>query len=203
MTSDRLCRRLRAVASRAAFAHHARVRLPVVLCALALAVPALAGDPPGGPADVPRRLGEARPLVMEPGREVYGAQPRGGPSVPLAEVARDPERFAGKPVRVRGEIASVCQRRGCWMRLRDGEHEARIRFRDYAFFVPLDIAGRPAVVEGVASVTVTTQAMRRHYAEDAGKPPAEVAAIVGDETALQVTAEAVEVLGRPDVPSSR
>ena len=89
------------------------------------------------------------------------------------------------------------------MRLRDGEHEARIRFRDYAFFVPLDIAGRPAVVEGVASVTVTTQAMRRHYAEDAGKPPAEVAAIVGDETALQVTAEAVEVLGRAEVPSSR
>ena len=108
------------------------------------------------------------------------------------------ERFAGKPVRVRGEIASVCQKRGCWMRLRDGAHEARICFRDYAFFVPLDIAGRTAVVEGVATVTVTTEAMRRHYAEDAGKSPAEVAAIVGDETSLQVMADAVEVLGRPD-----
>jgi hypothetical protein len=176
------------------------VRLPSILLSLALAVPALA-DPPGkatGAGDTPRRLGEARPLVMEPGREVYGAQPRGGPSVPLAEVVRDPQRYDGKPVRVRGEIASVCQKRGCWMRLRDGEHEARIRFRDYAFFVPLDVSGRSAVVEGVASVTVTTQAMRRHYAEDAGKSPAEVAEIVGDETALQVMADAVEVLGRAD-----
>ena len=186
------------------FAHDAGVRAPIVLLlGLAIAFPSFAQDATDHPADPPRRFGEARPLVMEPGREVYGAQPRGGESVPLAEVARDPQRFAGKPVRVRGEIASVCQKRGCWMRLRDGAHEARIRFRDYAFFVPLDIAGRTAVVEGVATVTVTTEAMRRHYAEDAGKSPAEVAAIVGDESSLQVMADAVEVLGRPDAATVR
>lgn len=161
-----------------------------LLLACTLATAAFAAPPP-------RRLGEARPLAMEPHREVYGARPRGGDAVPLAEVARAPKAFADKPVRVRGVINSVCQKRGCWMILQDGGHDVRIRFRDYAFFVPLDVAGREAVVEGTAEVKVTTEAMRRHYAEDAGKPPAEVAKIVGDETSLLLLADAVEILGKP------
>jgi hypothetical protein len=159
--------------------------------AVLLALPAFAADPSGGG----RRMGEARPLVLEPEREVYGAMPKGGETMALAAVAADPRRFDGKPVRVRGDVDGVCQKRGCWLRLRDGAHQARVRFRDYAFFVPLDLAGRTVVVEGTAAVTVTDERTRRHYAEDAGRSPAEVAAITGDETALQITADAVEVLG--------
>lgn len=175
------------------------MRLPRLLLCTLVALPVLAADPPAPE----RRLGEARPLVMERDREVYGALPRGGEALSLGEVVRDPGRFDGKPVRVRGTIDGVCQKRGCWMRLRDGDQAARIRFRDYAFFVPLDVAGREAVVEGVATVTVTTEAMRRHYAEDAGKSPAEVVAIVGDERSLQLVADAVEVLGRVDATRDR
>jgi hypothetical protein len=52
-------------------------------------------------------------------------------------------------------------------------------------------------------VVTTTQAMRRHYAEDARKSAAEVAAIEGDETPLQLTADAIELLGRPDAGRAR
>ncbi len=166
------------------------------LLACTLATVAFA-DPPMPSGASERRLGEARPLVMQPDREVYGAQPRGGDAVALADVAKTPAAWADKPVRVRGVINSVCQKRGCWMVLQDGGHDVRVRFRDYAFFVPLDVAGRDAVIEGTAKVQVTTEAMRRHYAEDAGKPPAEVAAITGDETSILLMADAVEILGKP------
>jgi hypothetical protein len=70
----------------------------------------------------------------------------------------------------------------------------RVRFRDYACFVPLDVSGRPAIVEGTAKVSVVTEAERRHLAEDAGRTAAEIDAIRGDETVVQVIADAVEIL---------
>ncbi|MCW5890353.1 MAG: DUF4920 domain-containing protein [bacterium] len=156
---------------------------------LLAALPALAADAP------PRRMGKAVPLAQDGGREVYGtALPKGGDALGVPALLGDAPAHDGKPVRVAGTVSGVCQKVGCWLQLRDGDQTVRVRFRDYAFFVPLDVSGREAIVEGTAQVSVVTQAERRHLAEDAGRSAAEIDAIRGDETVVQVIADAVEIL---------
>ena len=59
----------------------------------------------------------------------------------------------------------------------ESETAMRVRFKDYGFFVPKDIAGRQAVVEGYAFREVTTVEELRHYAEDEGLSAEEIAKI--------------------------
>ena len=109
----------------------------------------------------------------------------------LAEAKRD-----SVYIKVSGPVKAVCQMKGCWMTMDVNGQPMRIRFKDYAFFVPKDCAGRTAVIEGWAFQKVTTEAERRHYAEDAGKPADEVAKITGDEKSLGFEAVGVILLAK-------
>ncbi len=82
------------------------------------------------------------------------------------------------PSKFTGEVLEVCQAKGCWMKLalEDGQ-EAMVRFKDYGFFMPKDIAGRTVVVNGLAFVSEMSVEDQRHYAKDAGKSEEEIAAI--------------------------
>ena len=142
---------------------------------------------------VARRLGLAKPIVMEKDREVYGSEVTMKDSVTIADVIKDPKAFEGKKVKLTAEIAGVCQKKGCWMTVKNGEKTEMVKFKDYKFFVPLDVEGRFATVEAVPQVKVVTEAMRRHYAEDAGKSKEEIMKITGDETQVIFMAEAVEL----------
>lgn len=80
-------------------------------------------------------------------------------------------------VKVEGEVLSVCQVKGCWMRLAasDGD-ELMVKFKDYGFFMPLDLTGK-ITMTGRAYKDITSVKDLRHYAEDAGKSTAEIAEI--------------------------
>lgn len=82
---------------------------------------------------------------------------------------------------VKAKVSEVCQAKGCWMNLVDNagqtEEELFVKFKDYAFFVPKDIAGQEVLVEGVAFKEETSVEELKHYAEDAGKSAEEIAAI--------------------------
>lgn len=68
----------------------------------------------------------------------------------------------------------------------------KVRFVDYGFFVPTEgLEGRTAILQGRASKEVITEAMRRHYAHDAGKSKEECEAIKGDVNELSFLAEGV------------
>ncbi len=144
-----------------------------------------------------RQMGQAVPLVFEKDKEIYGAQLKMKDSTKLADVMKDPKTFEGKALRMTATIDSVCQKKGCWMVLKDGTAETRVKFTDYKFFVPLDVSGRTVTVEGKPEVKVIPEAMRRHYAQDAGKSKEEIAKIVGDETTVVFMADAVEIGGKP------
>lgn len=74
-----------------------------------------------------------------------------------------------KPFKIRGTVKDVCQMKGCWMTLENGNGiPVRVRFKDYAFFVPKDIHGQEVVVKGVAVKKELSEKMARHYAKDAG-----------------------------------
>lgn len=97
-------------------------------------------------------------------------------------------------VRFESNVASVCQKKGCWMNLKlPQEDEVMVRFKDYAFFVPKDIKGQKVVVNGKAYVTEVSVEEQRHFAEDAGKSPEEVAAIVKPKKTFSFLADGVVI----------
>lgn len=111
-------------------------------------------------------------------------------SITLDEIAKDPAAFAGKTVKVSGKIGSVCKKKGCWMTL-NGQTPAavaRVVFKDYGFFVPLDSQGKLATLEGVVEAKMLDEAERKHLAEDAQKPVEEIPA-----AELRLVAAGVEI----------
>ena len=74
-------------------------------------------------------------------------------------------------------VQEVCQQKGCWMKMDLDKEEAMIRFKDYGFFMPKDIAGQEIIVAGKAFVEEMSVEDQKHYAEDGGKSPEEIALI--------------------------
>lgn len=105
------------------------------------------------------------------------------------------ENVESMPAKVVGKVSSVCQVKGCWMTLTSedpSKPEMRVTFKDYAFFMPKDLAGKHVLIEGTAFVDVTSVDDLRHYAEDAGKSKEEIAKIT--EPKRELTFEAAGVL---------
>lgn len=93
---------------------------------------------------------------------------------------------AALDVKIKGTVVAVCQVKGCWMTTDLGNGKTmRIRFKDYAFFMPKDGDGRTFYAQGRASWDTTSVAQLRHYAEDAGKPKEEIEKIT--EPAVEIT----------------
>jgi len=68
---------------------------------------------------------------------------------------------------------------------------AFVKFKDYAFFMPLNSAGSEVIVNGKAFVSVESVAELRHYAKDAGKSKAEIEKITKPETSYSFEADGV------------
>lgn len=95
-------------------------------------------------------------------------------------------------VTVEGKVVEVCQKAGCWMTLEKPDGSTiRVKFKDYALFMPKDISGKEVVIHGVARKETTTVADLKHYAEDAGKSEEEIAAITESETKVNFEADGV------------
>jgi Domain of unknown function (DUF4920) len=102
------------------------------------------------------------------------------------------DTYKGK---VKGTVASVCEKKGCWMKLAQTEGDGiMIRFKDYKFFMPLNIVGKDVVLQGVAKKTVTTVEMLKHYAEDAGKSKEEIEKITAPKEEIEFIATGVLVI---------
>ncbi|HLT32826.1 MAG TPA: DUF4920 domain-containing protein [Aquaticitalea sp.] len=92
------------------------------------------------------------------------------------------------------KVIEVCQMKGCWMTLdMGGGEEATVRFKDYAFFMPKNIAGKEVIIDGKAYVDVVSVEDQRHYAEDAGKTKEEIAAITDPKKTYTFMADGVLV----------
>lgn len=96
---------------------------------------------------------------------------------------------------VEGTIVDVCPKKGCWMRVTDGDRELFVRFKDYGFFVPMNSTDHRVVLHGsTVSQTASVEELR-HYAEDAGRSAEEIAAITEPETRVTFFADAVYIEG--------
>lgn len=94
--------------------------------------------------------------------------------------------------KVEAEIVEICQKKGCWMDIKlSDDKNVTVRFKDYGFFVPMDAAGKTAIIEGYAKRKIESVEWLQHKAEDAGKSPEEIAAITNPDTTFSITASGV------------
>jgi len=90
------------------------------------------------------------------------------------------------------KVDAVCQAKGCWMTLKlDDGNEVMVKFKDYGFFVPKDIAGKEVIVNGIAFVEETSVDDQRHLAKDAGKSEEDIATITAPKKTFAFEADGV------------
>ena len=162
----------------------------------------------GHNADVPKGAGAMAPAAEDEEEEgasvavvpatpgqVYGAAITPAGALPMSALPVALGQRDSAQVKLVGKASAVCQAKGCWMTLptADGK-EMRVRFRDYAFFVPKDLSGHEVVVSGWAYRSTVPKSELQHYAKDAGKTDQEVAAITQDEQQLTFLADGVRVI---------
>lgn len=112
--------------------------------------------------------------------------------VPVAQLEKAMNGTNNFETVIEGKVQSVCQKKGCWMRIEKGNGEnMMVTFKDYGFFMPKDCAGKTAVMKGVAYYDTISVDMLKHYAEDAGKPQAEIGKITEPEIAVSFEASGV------------
>jgi hypothetical protein len=99
-------------------------------------------------------------------------------SVKVAQLVDLLEGKDSVSVKLEGQISSVCQKKGCWMRMPINDNDDLfVKFKDYGFFVPFDGAGKTAVMQGYAYIDTVSVAQQKHYASDAGESDEEIAKI--------------------------
>lgn len=96
--------------------------------------------------------------------------------------------------KIMATVKEVCQAKGCWMtlNLEDG-NEVMVKFKDYGFFMPKDIAGKEVIVNGKAFVEEMSVDEQKHFAEDAGQTEDEIAKITKPKKTYSFEADGVLV----------
>lgn len=124
----------------------------------------------------------------------YGEELTDAKAIKATNLGKTMDGKEAMKMKLKGEIAEVCQMKGCWMTVATGDGQTiRVTFKDYGFFVPKDAAGKKTVIEGEAKMETVDVATLKHYAEDAGKSKEEIAAITEPETKLTFVASGVEI----------
>lgn len=134
--------------------------------------------------------GQPEPVAVVDGHPVYGAQMPSGDATDIGTVLTDTGKYAGTPQKFSGRVAKVCQKRGCWMVLANGEAHARVMFGKDDFFIPTDSTGN-AVVYGTLSATQMSEGMAKHLAKDEGADPAKIDGAVEE---VQIVATSVMLM---------
>jgi len=103
---------------------------------------------------------------------------------------------AGEPkaVQVKGEVAQVCEKEGCWLKLKNGNETVMVKMRDHNFLVPVVMKGKTIAIKGDAAIKETTVAQLRHFAEDAGKSQEEIEKITEPKKEVVINADGIVVI---------
>lgn len=120
-------------------------------------------------------------------------------AVCIKTVLANPKAHDGKFFRVAGRVDSVCTKRGCWLRLGDGESKETLFIKFTCpvkgRLIPMDAVGKFAFIEGTLNIVEISEEEARHYKEDAGASKDEIAKIVGPQTSVRMSAPAARISG--------
>lgn len=117
----------------------------------------------GAPASAAAPSGPAPTAVLPDGARLFGTPLGDRTPTALAEIAASPDAYADQVVHTSGTIERVCQAMGCWMELRaEGVAPVRVPMAGHSFFLPRDVAGRPAEIEGRVMLVALSPEARAH-----------------------------------------
>ena len=119
------------------------------------------------------------------------AMPLGKP-IAISAALVDDGHWAGRYGKFEGRVTEVCQNRGCWLVLADGDRHARV-FTGHKFFLPKDFRGE-AVIYGRLGKRTLSEAFAKHLAEDGGRNPDEVS---GEQVEYRIDALSIQLLPAP------
>lgn len=108
----------------------------------------------------------------------------------LGEAMAKLDDLAGQPLLIQTEVQQVCQKKGCFFIARDGNAVARVRFKDYGFFIPTDSAGKTVTLAGTLERVAVTPEQAAHFADDLGQ---EADAVGTADFEYQITATSVRI----------
>jgi hypothetical protein len=134
----------------------------------------------------------ALPAVAQNAGKHFGEPFTDAKAVELKDAMKNVEKYANKQIKVEGEIRDVCQTKGCWLVLTDGEHAMRVTFKAYSFFVPKDAAGKKVVLEGTVAKETIDEDRARHYAEES-KQKVDISKIKGPQVTVTMIASGVRI----------
>jgi len=122
----------------------------------------------------------------------FGNEFPAGNTLPASQVATLFKDSDTATATLSGDITSSCKHTGCWMDLDMGKGETiHVTFKDDAFTIPLDAAGKNAVAEGIAIRKLIPVETLKNYAREDGKSAEEVAAITEPVYAYEFIANGV------------
>ena len=125
-------------------------------------------------------------LALAAGPQHFGETiPEGQQATALAPAIAAYEADDSEPKLYSGRVGKVCQAKGCWLQLIDGDAMARVK-SDHKFFVPKDLAGNAQVLGKLVRIELDAE-QAEHYAKesnDGSKP--------GHEYQIKAVAVAVQ-----------
>lgn len=124
----------------------------------------------------------------------FGKMKKGQKPISLANALANYEDHKDKMISFDATPKKVCEKKGCWMVLRDGGREVRTLFKDYGFFVPKEIVGKRVRVQGIMEQKHISAATIRHYMKDEGKKLEEIKKVKTGKTSYQFVASGVQII---------
>jgi len=123
--------------------------------------------------------------ILADGARQFGSALTDQSETALADIAAAPASYDGQTVRTEGHIERVCQRMGCWMEITaTGATAVRVPMAGHSFFLPRDVAGHEATVQGRVRVTPLSPEARAHLASEG-------ALATADELSIEATSVVV------------
>lgn len=104
----------------------------------------------------------------------YGAGVKLAETTPVSAILDQPAAYAGKEVRVEGEVRAVCEMAGCWMELAadDRGRTLKVKVQDGEMVFPVSARGKRALAEGrVEEISMSRDEyvqFRKHAAGEGG-----------------------------------
>lgn len=137
--------------------------------------------------------------VAPEGAVAIGEAVTAGPPVTLAEIRKDPTQYFDRTLLVEATAAAVCQAKGCWLTLTDGDGEPIwVRWSsgcggEYSF--PKDASGKRMLVQGSLYAKTISDADAEHLAGESESLTADE--IAGDAFEINATACVILASAQP------
>jgi len=134
--------------------------------------------------------------VTNAGNQTFGAafNPKG--AITYDALLNKMEKVDSLNTKVTGKVSAVCKVKGCWMTMvseNPDQPEMRVKFKNYAFFMPKDIVGKTVVIDGFALQETISVADQRQNAEDDGQTKEQIEKITKPKRELSFEAAGVVI----------